>query len=337
MRTQSLPLVASASWLVWSVLAQAAWAEQRSLLRARRAGEATPLVTLPESLLLQSSDAEQQGGSAAEAQCLSDAEARKEIVRSFSSSHGGYGNALWNSVQESANEVVEDAREAFFATAQKAAATTTAKPVATTTTAMTTMDPTILAKQMKITQDAARARNLLIGMISRAQLGLLNRLNDIGLDLEATKLRAQVDMKAVNHSFIAAKNMPIMASNAAVDVHKIETNGEKLKAALPKLEGRAKNHTVLIASLMNEKVMLEKNVKKAVKLPGAKRRIENNQNTLGAILPRLEKLERRVSKLENRLYDGQINKLVDDTTNKEVVNIMEDVSRGFGRFIANKA
>lgn len=230
---------------------------------------------------------------------------------------------------------MEDAREAFFAESQQKAKVVVAISVPTTTTAMTTVDPAILAKSMKITKEAAQARNLLVGMINRAQIGLLTRLKDINGDLEATELRAQQDLKSVNHSATVAANMPIMVSNAEVNVVKIEKNGDKLKAELPTLVGRASKHVKLIADLMKEKKALEKNLEKSKKLPGAKGRIQNNQQTMGALIPRLERLERRVTKLEAHLYDGDLKKLVDDQSSSEVTNIMEDVSRGFGRFVAN--
>jgi hypothetical protein len=79
-----------------------------------------------------------------------------------------------------------------------------------------------------------KARNLLVAMIDRAQIGLMGRLKDIDLDLDALKLRAQHDLKAVNHSYNIAEKMPIMASNAEIDVAKIQTNGDKMqKDTLP--------------------------------------------------------------------------------------------------------
>jgi hypothetical protein len=73
-----------------------------------------------------------------------------------------------------------------------------------------------------------KARNLLVAMIDRAQIGLMGRLKDIDLDLDALKLRAQHDLKAVNHSYNIAEKMPIMASNAEIDVAKIQTNGDTI-------------------------------------------------------------------------------------------------------------
>lgn len=216
------------------------------------------------------------------------------------------------------------------------AAPTTLAP--TTTTAITTMDPAVLAKQMGISLEAAQARNLLVGMVTRAQLTMLNRLNDIGLDLEATELRAKMDLKAVNHSFVAAQNLPIMASNANADVNKILTNSKQLQEEmLPKMEGRAETTSEEIAAMISMKAKIDKQIAagKGKKLPGAKKRVQTNKQTMDVLVPRLEKLEKRVTKLEGRLYDGDLKKLVDDTTNKQVVDIMEDVSRGFGRFVAN--
>merc|ERR1719272_449451 len=142
-----------------------------------------PLITLPQSLLFQGSDADAQSSKgqslllqSTEGRSLSEAEVRDEVQASR-------GSELWNSMQDSANDVVKDAREAFFASATTAVVTTVA-PL-TTTTAVTTVDPSILAKQLNITRDAAQARNLLVGMITR--------LNDISLDLEATELRAKMD------------------------------------------------------------------------------------------------------------------------------------------------
>jgi hypothetical protein len=328
------------AWVRWCVFAwttfpQAVQAEQRSLLRASRAQEATPFITLPQSLLLQRSDGEKQGQVTGDEQGLSDTEASTEIKAA--NMRGGYGNELWNSVQESASEVVDDAREAFFARAQAAAAATTtaAPPAPTTTAAITTVDPATLATKLNITHDAARARNLLVAMISRAQVDLLNRLKDISTDLEATQLRAELDLKAVNHSFIQSQKMPIIASNADVDVKKIDVNGDQLKVAVPAILQRAVRRSADIAELMKSKKMVEENLKNSDALPGAKRRVQNNQVTLSAVVPRLERLERRVTKLESRLYDGDLNKMVDDSTGKEVVNVMEDVSRGFGRFVEN--
>jgi len=141
--------------LAWCMLpAVRATEVARSLRRAGRSGEAMPLITLPQSMLIQSSDGEVQ-----------------ESTQSK--------NSLWSAVQEGAKSVVEDAREAFFAESQqkaKVVVTRQAQPAPTTTTAMTTVDPAILAKQMKITLEAAKARNLLVGMINRAQIGLLTRL-----------------------------------------------------------------------------------------------------------------------------------------------------------------
>jgi len=330
----SPPVVVMMAWLRWSLFAssafpQAAEAEQRSLLRAgaKRSREATPFVTLPQSLLLQRSGADKQS----DAQVLSDSEASKQIKAA--SMRGGYGNELWNAVQDRASDIVADAREAFFADSMKAAATTVA-PV-TTTVPITTVDPAILAQQLKITKDAATARNLLVSMISRAQVDLLNRLNDISLDLEATELRAKLDLKAVNHSFAEAKNMPIMSQNADVEVKKIDLGSAKLKVIVPAIESRAATQSKTISELLSTKQQLEKDLADSKKLPFAKRRVQNNMQTLGVVVPRLERLERRVTKLESRLYDGNLTMMVKDTSSKEVMNVMEDVSRGFGRFIAN--
>jgi len=104
---------------------------------------------------------------------------------------------------------------------------------------------------------------------------------------------------------------------------------------LPTLVGRASTQNKTIADLMKEKKALETNLDKSKKLPGAKGRIQNNQQTMGALIPRLERLEKRVTKLEAHLYDGDLKKLVDDQSSAEVTNVMEDVSRGFGRFVAN--
>lgn len=301
--------------MTWVMLPQAVRAaEQQSMLRAGRAGEATPVITLPESMLLQSGNGEQDGRVEADA------------------GRGGHGNNLWNSLQDGASEMVEDARAAFFveATTTAAATTTTAAPPPTT------VDPAVIAKQLKITKDAAQARNLLVGMIGRAQIALLGRLNELNVDLDAMGVRARQDLKSVNASVAAAKNMPIMAQNADVDVKKIQTNGDMLKAAIPVLVGRAETHSKLIAHLIQEKTALEGQFDKSQKLPGAKTRIQNNQQTLDALDPRLVKLERKVTKLESRLYDGDLQKMVDDVTDKEVVSVVEDVSRGFGRFVANR-
>jgi len=80
---------------------------------------------------------------------------------------------------------------------------------------------------------------------------------------------------------------------------------------------------------------LDDDLKNSEKLPGAKKRVQANQQTLSALIPRLENLETRVTKIEGKLYDGDLKKLVDDQTGKVSMNIMEDISRGFGRFVAN--
>jgi len=170
-----------------------------------------PFITLPQSLLLQSSD----------------------------------GRGLQGLVEAAADDVVEHARQAFFA--DSTAVPTTAAPTTTTTT-VTTVDVAVLAAQLKITKDAAQARNLLVGMITRAQVSLLGRLNDINSDLDATDLRAVMDLQAVNHSKVAAENMPIMADNADIDVKKIETSGNKLKEILPALEAKSASRTKKLRS-----------------------------------------------------------------------------------------
>lgn len=308
MRTQlrlPVPMALARRWatcflLVFGSLPQATLtAEQRSLLRAGRANEAMPLITLPQSLLLQSTD----------------------------------GRGLQGLVEDAASDVVMHAREAFFADSRATTVTTTAVP--TTTTTVTTLDPAVLAAQLKITKDAAQARNLLVAMITRAQVNLLNRLNDVNADLDATDLRARMDLKAVNHSKVAAENMPIMVDNAEVDVQKITTNGVKLKDMFPVLEAKSAQQSKDIGELLKTKEQLEEDLKNSEKLPGAKRRVQGNQQTMSALVPRLENLERRVTKLEGKLYDGDLKKLVDDQTGKVTMNIMEDVSRGFGRFVAN--
>jgi len=303
--------------LACAVLLQGTSAEHRSSLRMGRAREAMPFITLPQSMLLQSSQGEQQ---------------------------------------ESKLEVMKDAVETFFAGDRAAKATTAAAPAPaiaapkapgqlqfttpapTTTVPVTTMDPAALAKKMGISHEAAQARNLLVGMVQRAQLTLLNRLNDIGLDLEATELRAETDMTAVNHSFVAAQNLPIMANNAAVDVTKILVNGKQLQEEmLPKMEGRGETISEEITAMISMKKKIDKQLAagKGKKLPGAQKRVQTNKQTMDVLVPRLEKLEKRVTKLEGRLYGGDLKQLVDDTTNKQVVDIMEDVSRGFGRFVEN--
>lgn len=291
--------------LTWALLLQVGQpAEQRSLLRAGRAGEAMPLITLPESLLLQSGSNEQQHAEA--------------------SAHEHYSAGLWRTV-------VEDAREAFFR-GEEAATTTTAAPAVPATT----QDPEVLAKQLGITKDAAQARNLLVAMITRAQTGLISRLHDINMDLDAMALRAKMDLKAVNHSAEIAENMPIMASNSEVDIEKVEENGGMLQnKTLPEILQRSKDQVAQITELVKDKKPVESDVDAAKNLPSAETRIQDNAQTMDTIVPRLELLDRKVMKLENRLYDGDLKKLVDETTGKEVQNIMEDVSRGFGRFIQN--
>lgn len=274
-----------------------------------------PLISLPESLLLQSTAGEQQRSEAAD-------------------TRSGYSSGLWSVVQEGAGEVVEKAREAFFAEgqAQQFPITTTMKP----TTTMTTVDVETLAKRLEITKDAATARNMLVSMIDRAQLGLIERLKNIDLDLDAMTLRAQEDLKAVDHSYKIAENMPIMASNAAVDVEKIQTNGKVLQEdTIPDLNMQAQNQKKLVAELMMTEESLKQSVEKGKPLGGAKPRVQDNTAVMESLAPRLERLEKRVTKIESRLYDGDLKKLVDDTSNKEVMNIMEDVQRGFGRFVKN--
>lgn len=260
------------------------------------------MVTLPESLLLQNTAGQDQDSLVAE------------------------------------SGVVQKARESFFKADQP---WTAIMPLPATTTAaaplpMTTQDPAALAKQLGITKDQAQARNLVVSMVDRAQLSLLLRIKDVDADLDAMAMRAKEDLKAVNHSFQVAENLPISAANTAADIDNIKANSHKLQdSTLPAIVNRSTATETMIKDLLTEKDTLKGTVKKGDKIPGAAKRVTDNTNVMTALVPRLKKLEKKVTRLEARMYDGNLTALVDETARQEVVNIMEDVSRGFGRFIEN--
>merc|ERR1719407_219687 len=125
--------------------------------------------------------------------------------------------------------------------------------------------------------------------ITRAQTGLISRLHDINMDLDAMALRAKMDLKAVNHSAEIAENMPIMASNSEVDIEKVEENGGMLQnKTLPEILQRSKDQVAQITELVKDKKPVESDVDAAKNLPSAETRIQDNAQTMDTIVPRLE-------------------------------------------------
>lgn len=309
---------------MFSVAARCAFAEHKTLLRTGRAKEALPLITLPQSLLLQDSNSDGDHRAA-------DGEAKKSIEAA--ASHGGYGQQLWSSVQESAEEVVDDAREAFFASQiQNAAAATT------TATTTTTQDPAILAKQLQLTKDNAQAQKLLLDMIKNAQMEMLKRLQAVGYDLEATDQRAKEDLKALQHSAEAAKDLPMFSNNAEAAVVRVQNQADNLQVGLKDLGKRAHDDNVLMADLVRlKKEEADPNLKIAKNLPSGKKRIDENAQTMNVLVPRLTGLIMKMTRIEAGLWDGNLTEMVRDTVTREVLNTMEDAPRGFGRFLPNEA
>jgi hypothetical protein len=320
--------------LAWSVLLQAVSSvEQRTMLRVRQGREAAPVVTLPHSLLLQTASNE---------------DAHSKVVNRartayFSDGQGGHEQDDGNDDTDgtdSDEETDTTTAAATETTTAAAAATTTAATtttVATTTVATTTTeDPALVYAEEKKGNETVKTRHLLVTMITKAQADLLKRLRDIDIDLDATELRAQADLKAVNFSFTEAAKMPIMARNAEVDVQKLDDSGGVLKAELPNLVSGAQNASARIASFLGVKNKVDQQLDETSGLSGAKGRVETNQQTMKALYPRLNALEKKVFSLEGKLYGGNMTKVVNDAAREEVMNIFEDVGRGFGRFYENQ-
>jgi hypothetical protein len=299
--------------VAFAFLLQGLVAEQRALLRAnaKRSKEATPLITLPQSLLLQGE---------------SDGKEDKA---------GGYASSLLDSIRDSAEEVVDDARNVFFAKKEASAVVATTTTIATTS-AITTPDPATYAEQHNMTLDAAKSRIMLIEMIQKAQVDLMNRLQEVGLDLEATDARAKYDLMSLNQTAEAAKSMPIMANNADADVTSVQVNALTLLDGIGEIVNKTTDNLRTMDELERLRNATQPDYDAATNLASGQRRVEANAATMHALVPRLMQLQRRIARLESSLNDGNVSRMVDDTANEEVMNLMEDVSRAFGRFIRNK-
>jgi hypothetical protein len=263
---------------------------------------------------------------------LAEKEARKSIEAA--STREGYGSRLWTAVQESAEEVVDDARERFFAAGE-------ATTIITTTTGktlpgqLTTQDPAVLANTLKISKDDAHARIIMIDMIQNAQLEMVKQLVAIGKDLSTTGLRAKADLKALNKSAVASKNLGFMANNAQASVTDNEKSALTLKADVAGLSKTVSADLKLLSDLAKTKNATEKDKVLAKTIPSAKKRVQKNVETMNVLIPRLKGMMSHVTKIESGLWDGNLTEMVSDQTSREVINVMEDVPRGFGRFIPN--
>jgi hypothetical protein len=268
---------------------------QRTKLRAqaKRSKAAMPLITLPESLLLQ----DDSGG-------------REDEARGRSSA------GFLDSLRESAEDVVYDARQAFFAGGKK--------------------DPVAYAAASGITVDSAKSRIQLLGMIAHAQEDLMNRLQEAGLDLEATDARANYDLLALNQTANAAKTMPIMANSAEADVDSVQHNARELLDGVHNISNQTASNFDMIDKLQALKNATDPDYDKAKDLGSGQRRVQANSETMHALVPRLMQLQRHLARLESSLNDGNVSRMVDDAANQEVMNLVEDVSRAFGRFLRIK-
>lgn len=245
--------------------------------------------------------------------------------------------SLMVQLEEGTQAVAETAKDLLMGTAQSAAADKAAVARAaapTTTVATTTMDPVEVARQMNISHDAAHARNLIIGVIQKAQVQLLNRLQDISSDLKAVHKMAARDMEVIQHSAEAAEMMPVMSNQAELDALKVDKFGAELKVALPGVEHLVNVTKQSVGALASQKQELESEMRKAG-VGGTKRRVEDNLQAMNVIIPRLKKIERHMTDLERQLHDGDLNKMVEDTASEETMNTFEDVSRSAGRYHPN--
>lgn len=197
-------------------------------------------------------------------------------------------------------------------------------------------DVAAYAAANQMSKDNAKSRLMLITIIEHAQVDLMNRLQEIGYDLEATDARAKYDLQAINATVAAAKSMPIMASNAESDVNSVQHNAQTLLDTIADIVNKTVNNSAVMDELDGLKNSTQRDASAAATLSSGQRRVQANSQTMHALVPRLMQLQRRIGRLESSLNDGNISRMVDDTANQEVMDLMEDVSRAFGRFIRNK-
>jgi hypothetical protein len=254
------------------------------------------------------------------------------------SSREGSGAGFLDSLREGAENVVADARQAFFAEATTTTVAATTAAAATTTAAAGDWggtDPTAYATQYGMTVDQAKSQLTILNMIKHAQIDLDARLDEISADMTATDVRAQLDLKAVNSTAIAAATMPIMASNAAADVSGVNHSVVTLTGDIYNLTNKSTKDLQRIMTLEALKNSTNANADAVKNIAGGKARVQANLETFNALIPRLKRLERRLAALESKLDDGNVTRVVDDTAKLQVTNLIEDVSRAFGRFLPN--
>jgi hypothetical protein len=177
----------------------------------------------------------------------------------------------------------------------------------------------------KLTSDA----KAMVAAITKEQDLMLNRIAAAGDDVADAKARVDIDLETANRTLKLFNGLE--QSTLAVKSLAQQNNETMIMMKANRDEMRADIVTALVlvkeANGSTLKDVTE-NLEKHKKVLSAEKRADDNLRTLDMMRPRMEKLEKRVDKVEFNEGYGDITKVVAAEVDDDVNTMMEDLGRG---------
>lgn len=164
--------------------------------------------------------------------------------------------------------------------------------------------------------------------VAAEQQNLFGLLDEAGRDLDATQARVNFDLHSANKSVDSLMDLMSRTLEANSTALQNAENAQALSGGFPGVESAAGTTIESMAGLNESIGIIRERLANADVIASAGQRADANMQAMRLIKPRLQDLEHRVDSVEERLYSGNLTRLVDETVDNSITGVIEDVGRG---------
>lgn len=164
--------------------------------------------------------------------------------------------------------------------------------------------------------------------VAAEQQNLFGLLDEASRDLDATQSRVNFDLRAANKSVDSLMDLMGRTLEANSTALQNAESAQALGGAFPGVERAAGTTVESMAGLNTSIGLVRERLGEAEVIASAGERADANMQAMRLIKPRLQDIERRVDGVEERLYSGNLTRLVDETVDNSITGVIEDVGRG---------
>jgi len=164
--------------------------------------------------------------------------------------------------------------------------------------------------------------------VAAEQQNLFGLLDEASRDLDATQARVNFDLRSANKSVDSLMDLMSKTLEANTTALQNRESAHALTGGFPSIEHAAEATITSMAGVNASVAVIRERLANADVIASAGERADANMQAMRLIKPRLQDLEHRTDAVEERLYNGNLTRLVDEAVDNSITGVIEDVGRG---------